>query len=158
MLGCKLDREGEGTTPKTTVLICFLLLQQNTRSYVLCKERSSLSLCVGRLKVQDPAAPLVRPLEDSWLLGTSSEMNHLSHGEHSCNELSSQEVKSNGFPTSLGKAPAMRSTGTCSGSWTNGCSSLNIVCPSKASPLEDGFSAWQSCWGGRIWRLRPTWR
>lgn len=23
MLGCKLDREGEGTTPKTTVFICF---------------------------------------------------------------------------------------------------------------------------------------
>lgn len=34
----------------------------------------------------------------------------LAHGEHSCNELSSQGMKVNGFPISLGNAHVMRST------------------------------------------------
>lgn len=156
MLGCKLDREGEGITPKTTVLICFLLLQHNTRSWVLYTERSSLSLCVGRLKVQDPAAPLVRPPEDFWEqaqiwaslpMGSTAAMNWVLRG-----------WRPMGFPF-LWEMPLLWEVpGTCSGSWANGCSSLNMVCPSKASLFEDGFSVWQSCWGGGIWRVRPTGR
>lgn len=93
-----------------------------------------------RLKVQDAAAPLVRPLGGSRLPGTSMEM------ENNCNKLRSSGVKANGclkfyeIPISWENVPAM--CRTCSGSWANVCSGLHVVCPSKSSLLEAGFSAW----------------
>lgn len=89
-----------------------------------------------RLKVQDPAAPLIRPLGGTCLPGTSLEM------KCNCNELSFQGVKTNGFlnfydiPISWENVPVMFIT-------CNGSSGLSVVCPSKSSVMEAGFSAWQ---------------